>query len=209
MLRPNQVGLSVGLPEGTAGFGHGSDNAEAYQRASDAVDAGANFQLSTGNQVGTPASGFSMADIAAAGRDTGGGVRDKATDPNRRIAARDDSDVGDTRLRQPQSPNEQARIANLGKQATSEPDDRIRNLGINAAGTDSRIQNLGRHPQAPPDDRVKNLGNRPSPEPDERIKNLGVNAAGVDDRIKNLGVNKKSVDPDEEERIRKLGLGED
>lgn len=216
LLRPGQTGLSVGLPEGAAGFGGGSDNAMAYAMAGEAMAAGPNFQLGTGNQTSLGDSGFTMNDIAAAGRDTGGGIRDAATNPNRRIAARNDSDVGNTSLRSPKNEAERERIANLGNNAAG-VDSRIANLGASRPkavdpAEEARIANLGVN-AAGTSDQIKNLGapkpKTTDPAEEARIANLGNNAAGTTDRIKNLGVNKKPADPDEEERIRKLGLGED
>ncbi len=192
MLRPQMSGLQVGLPEGGEGFGDGQKNTEAYGRAGEAASK-SQFQLGTGNQTSTPDSGFSASDIMAAGRDTGGGIRDAATDPNRRVRSRDDSDVGSTSLRSSRDAAERDRIANLG----------------NHAEDTSPFRNLGTQGRQAPDDRIKNLGNHPAPAPDDRIKQLGQHPEDVS-RFQDLGKPKpEPVDPDEDERIRNLGIRQD
>lgn len=203
-LRPAQTGLSVSGPAGFVGGFDGSANAEAYQNAAAAHQNGSFGGLGTGNATSMPGSGISFQDQMAGALRPGSGIRDQATNPNRDRSA-PSGPLPNTKIRMPKSPEEQARIANLGNHVTDVS--AYSDLGKQAPDI-SAYANLGKR-KAPEDlTPYKNLGRKKPEVLSDRIKNLGRHPEDVS-AYRNLGVPKADDDPEEVERIRRLGQRKD
>jgi hypothetical protein len=76
--------LNQGVKTTAAGdqSGLASDTGGQFAKMANSGDQ-AGFLAKSGQHLGTPGSGFGVGDILAAGADTGGGIRDNATNPNR------------------------------------------------------------------------------------------------------------------------------